>query len=69
MQLDTPRLELPGARLNAAGSLGFAPRKGEAGAAMLAAFVTNPISLFLTLAIVFLLVSQTSFYRRWRGLE
>jgi len=45
MQLDTPRLELPGARLNAAGSLGFAPRKGEAGAAMLAAFVTNPISL------------------------
>ncbi|MBP6332446.1 MAG: tripartite tricarboxylate transporter permease [Aminivibrio sp.] len=32
-------------------------------------FVTNPISLFLTLSIVFLVVSQTSFYRRWRGLE
>ena len=32
--------------------------------------VLSPIiSLFLTLSIVFLVVSQTSFYRRWRGLE
>ena len=32
-------------------------------------FVTSPISLFLTLSIVFLLFSQTATYRRWRGLE
>jgi putative tricarboxylic transport membrane protein len=32
-------------------------------------FVTNPISLFLTLSIAFLLFSQTATYRRWRGIE
>lgn len=32
-------------------------------------FVNSPISLFLTLSIVFLLFSQTATYRRWRGLE
>lgn len=32
-------------------------------------FVVNPISLFLTLSIVFLVFSQTKVYRRWRGFE
>ena len=32
-------------------------------------FVTSPISLFLTLAIVFLVFSQTAVYRRWRGIQ
>lgn len=32
-------------------------------------FVTSPISLFLTLAIVFLVFSQTATYRRWRGIQ
>ncbi|MCW5875169.1 MAG: hypothetical protein KIS88_11045 [Anaerolineales bacterium] len=55
MQLDMPPLELNGAMLNAAGSLGFVPRgfvpggfvpkKDEAAHTPLAAFITNPISL------------------------
>lgn len=32
-------------------------------------FFTSPISLFLTLAIFFLIFSQTKIYRRWRGIE
>jgi putative tricarboxylic transport membrane protein len=32
-------------------------------------FFTSPISLFLTLAIFFLIFSQTKVYRRWRGIE
>lgn len=32
-------------------------------------FVTSPISLFLTLSIIFMVFSQTSTYRRWRGIE
>lgn len=32
-------------------------------------FVTNPISLLLTLAIVFLIFSQTALYRKWRGIQ
>ena len=32
-------------------------------------FVTSPLSLFLTVSIVFLLFSQTKTYRRWRGFD
>jgi putative tricarboxylic transport membrane protein len=32
-------------------------------------FFTSPLSLFLTLAIVFMLFSQTKFYRKWRGID
>lgn len=45
MHVDAPHLELNGATLNAAGSLGFIPKKGEAAPVKLAAFTTNPISL------------------------
>lgn len=45
MPLDAPPLELSGTTLNAAGSLGFAPKKGEASLSSLAAFITNPVSL------------------------
>ncbi|HRN51647.1 MAG TPA: hypothetical protein PLC52_10645 [Anaerolineales bacterium] len=44
MHLDAPQLELSGTTLNAAGSLGFVPRKGDTPPG-LAAFTTNPISL------------------------
>jgi len=36
---------------------------------VLQGFFTSPISLFLTLAIFFLIFSQTKVYRRWRGIE
>jgi putative tricarboxylic transport membrane protein len=35
----------------------------------LSGFFTNPLSLFLTAAIVFMLFSQTKLYRKWRGIE
>ncbi|MDR2528604.1 MAG: tripartite tricarboxylate transporter permease [Synergistaceae bacterium] len=37
--------------------------------AFVAGFFTSPLSLFLTLSIVFMLFSQTKTYRRWRGID